>query len=66
MKLTIGDLYKTLEKRISEGFEDLIITDVQCLSLVGVQTGVKPENRLLNLRITAVSKDDNLATFIDF
>ena len=68
MKLTIGDLYKELGKQIynnPDGFEDLIITDVECSSTVGVQTGVKPEDRLQKLRITAVSKDDNLIVFID-
>lgn len=68
MKLTIGDLYEDLGKIISDApelYKDLIITDVVCVTTVGIQSGVKVEDRLHSLQITAVSQDGNFMMFIN-
>lgn len=68
IKLKVGDLYEKLGKKMNEYpyLADLYITRVDSASTVGSQTGVKPENKLLSLRISAQSADGNVAFHADF
>lgn len=68
MKVTIGDLYDELGKRIKENddwYRDLFITHVECSDFTGVVSNVKPENKLLYLSIIAQSKNGDYTDCIN-
>lgn len=68
LKITVGELYKRLQKEIKEKpwIKDLYITNVDSVSWNDIETGHAPDDYLISLKMSATSSDGNLSTYINF